>query len=103
MLHKAGERVDYVVTHLEMTARPGYPRPHAPAGAPAALIPADGPPVGLPLERRSVSLRREKVTPVMFRLNIPCLYIGSLTSTATVLRKIRKQPRHSASIGATTE
>jgi GNAT superfamily N-acetyltransferase len=45
MLHKAGERVDYVVTHLEMTARPGYPRPHAPAGAPAALISADGPPV----------------------------------------------------------
>lgn len=45
MRHKAGERVDYVVTYLEMEARPAYPRPHLPAGAPSALIAAERPPL----------------------------------------------------------
>lgn len=45
MLHKAGERVDYVVTYLEMDGRPAYPRPHVPAGAPAALVAAEAAPL----------------------------------------------------------
>lgn len=44
MMHRAGERVDYVVTFLEMDARPGYPRPHMPTGQVAALIAAEAPP-----------------------------------------------------------
>lgn len=39
-----GEEIEYVVTWLEMTARPAGPRLPAPAGAPLALIGADGPP-----------------------------------------------------------
>lgn len=45
MRHKAGERVEYVVTYLEMEARPGYPRPHVPSGAASALISSDRPPL----------------------------------------------------------
>jgi GNAT superfamily N-acetyltransferase len=44
MKHRAGERVDYVVTYLEMEARPGSPRPHLPTGPVSALIGADHPP-----------------------------------------------------------
>jgi GNAT superfamily N-acetyltransferase len=44
MRHRAGERVDYVVTYLAMDARPGYPRPHLPPGPVAALIGAERPP-----------------------------------------------------------
>lgn len=44
MNHKAGDRIDYVVTHLEMTGRPGYPRPHMPGGATSALIASEKPP-----------------------------------------------------------
>jgi GNAT superfamily N-acetyltransferase len=45
MMHRAGERVDYTVTFLEMTARPSYPRPHMPLGPMSALIAAESPPV----------------------------------------------------------
>ena len=45
MLHRAGETVDYVVTYLEMDARPAFPRPHLPGGQAAALIAAEAPPV----------------------------------------------------------
>ncbi len=45
MMHRAGERVDIVVTHLEMHVRPGYPRPHMPTGPASALIAAETPPV----------------------------------------------------------
>jgi len=45
MNQKAGERVDYVVTFLEMDLRPSYPRPHLPAGPASALIAAEAPPV----------------------------------------------------------
>ncbi len=45
MMHRAGERVEYVVTYLEMTARPAYPRPHMPTGPASALIAAEAPPV----------------------------------------------------------
>jgi GNAT superfamily N-acetyltransferase len=45
MRGQAGENVEVVVTHLEMDARPGYPRPHLPAGPVAALIAAERPPV----------------------------------------------------------
>lgn len=44
MMHRAGERIDYVVTFLEMDRRPSYPRPHLPAGPAAALIAAESPP-----------------------------------------------------------
>ena len=44
MKHRAGERVEYVVTYLEMDGRPAYPRPHLPPGPPAALIAAEDPP-----------------------------------------------------------
>ena len=40
MKHRTGERVDYVVTYLEMTERPTFPHPHLPAGPAAALIAA---------------------------------------------------------------
>lgn len=45
MLHRAGETVEYVVTYLEMVARPAFPRPHLPGGQAAALIAAEAPPV----------------------------------------------------------
>jgi GNAT superfamily N-acetyltransferase len=45
MIHRAGERVEYVVTHLEMDARPAYPRPHLPPGPVSALVAAEAPPV----------------------------------------------------------
>lgn len=45
MIHTAGEEVDVAVTHLEMTARPGWPRPHMPAGPPSALIGAERAPL----------------------------------------------------------
>lgn len=45
MTHKAGDRIEYVVTHLEMDARPHYPRPHMPQGPVSALIAAEAPPV----------------------------------------------------------
>ncbi len=44
MIHRAGDEIDYVVTYLEMDARPSYPRPHLPAGAVSALIGAEAPP-----------------------------------------------------------
>ncbi|MCF6272640.1 MAG: GNAT family N-acetyltransferase [Rhodobacteraceae bacterium] len=37
--------VEYTVTYLEMTARPGYPRPHQPLGHTAALLHAEKPPL----------------------------------------------------------
>ncbi len=43
--HRAGETVDYTVTFLEMTARPGYGWPPAPAGMTGALLKAEQPPV----------------------------------------------------------
>jgi GNAT superfamily N-acetyltransferase len=45
MKHRAGDRVEVAVTYLEMTARPGYPRPHLPTGPVSALIGAERPPV----------------------------------------------------------
>ncbi len=45
MRHRAGDEVEVAVTYLEMVARPGFPRPHLPAGPVAALIGADRPPV----------------------------------------------------------
>ena len=45
MKHRAGERVEFVVTYLAMEARPGYPRPHLPTGPASALIGAERPPV----------------------------------------------------------
>lgn len=45
MRHAAGERVTVTVTYLQMDARPAYPRPHVPAGAPTALIAAERPPL----------------------------------------------------------
>ena len=44
MKHRAGDRVEVVVTYLAMTARPGYPRPHLPTGPVSALIGAERPP-----------------------------------------------------------
>lgn len=44
MRHRSGERVDYTVTYLEMTARPAHPRPHMPTGPLAMLVAADKPP-----------------------------------------------------------
>jgi GNAT superfamily N-acetyltransferase len=43
-MKRAGETIDYVVTYLEMDARPAYPRPHLPPGPVSALIAADAPP-----------------------------------------------------------
>lgn len=45
MIHRAGERVDYVVTFLAMDRRPGFPRPSMPLGPASALIAAETPPV----------------------------------------------------------
>lgn len=45
MIHLAGERVEYVVTFLEMDRRPAYPRPPMPLGPSAALLAAENPPV----------------------------------------------------------
>jgi len=42
--YKAGEEIEYVVTHLEMTERPAYPYPPMPIGAPTVLMAADTPP-----------------------------------------------------------
>jgi GNAT superfamily N-acetyltransferase len=44
MKHRAGDRVEVAITYLEMTARPGYPRPHLPPGPVSALIGAERPP-----------------------------------------------------------
>lgn len=44
-MSRAGEPVDYVVTFLEMEARPAYPRPHLPTGPTSALIAAEVPPL----------------------------------------------------------
>lgn len=41
---KAGDSIDYVVTFLEMDARPTYARPHLFGKSPSALIHADDPP-----------------------------------------------------------
>lgn len=40
----AGTAVDYTITWLEMTHRPGFARPHQPLGPPAALLKAESPP-----------------------------------------------------------
>jgi GNAT superfamily N-acetyltransferase len=45
MKHRAGERVEFVITYLEMNARPSVPRPHMPAGPASFLIGAERPPV----------------------------------------------------------
>jgi GNAT superfamily N-acetyltransferase len=45
MRHRAGEEIDIVVTHLEMTARPRFPRPPVPRGPISALVAAEQPPV----------------------------------------------------------
>ncbi len=42
---RAGSTVEYVVTWLEMTERPGWPWPAPPAGMEGALLRADDPPV----------------------------------------------------------
>ncbi len=44
MRHRAGDRVEVVVTFLAMEGRPGYPRPHLPLGPASALIAAERPP-----------------------------------------------------------
>jgi GNAT superfamily N-acetyltransferase len=44
MKDAAGGQIEYVVTFLEMEARPAYPRPHLPPGPPSALIAAEKPP-----------------------------------------------------------
>ncbi|MDT8345384.1 MAG: GNAT family N-acetyltransferase [Thermohalobaculum sp.] len=41
---EAGDSIDYVVTYLEMDARPAAPIPHMPVGQPLALIRAEAPP-----------------------------------------------------------
>lgn len=41
---RAGSTVEYVVTWLEMTERPRWDWPHAPAGLDGALLRADAPP-----------------------------------------------------------
>lgn len=42
---RAGSRVDYHVTYLEMAARPDYGWPPRPAGSDGALLKADAPPL----------------------------------------------------------
>ena len=44
-MKRTARQVDYVVTFLEMDARPGFPRPHLPPGPPSVLIAAERPPV----------------------------------------------------------
>lgn len=41
---KAGDKVDYTITYLEMNERPSYPRPHLFGKTPSALIHAEAPP-----------------------------------------------------------
>ena len=43
-LQPAGTEVDYVVTYLQMDARPDWGWPHLPAGSGAALLKAETPP-----------------------------------------------------------
>lgn len=45
MKHQAGERIDTIVTFLEMTARPVHPRPHMPTGPVSMMVAAVRPPV----------------------------------------------------------
>lgn len=45
MMHAAGDEVEVAVTYLEMTGRPGWPRPHLPAGPPSVLVGAERPPL----------------------------------------------------------
>ncbi len=44
-LQKAGTEVTYTVTFLEMREKPGFDWPHLPAGATAALLKSEKPPV----------------------------------------------------------
>jgi GNAT superfamily N-acetyltransferase len=44
-LERAGTRVPYTVTFLEMTERPGFGYPHQPANHPASLLKAVAPPL----------------------------------------------------------
>ncbi|MFO1143179.1 MAG: GNAT family N-acetyltransferase [Amaricoccus sp.] len=44
MRHRAGDRVEVVITFLAMEGRPAYPRPHLPLGPVSALIAAERPP-----------------------------------------------------------
>jgi GNAT superfamily N-acetyltransferase len=44
-LQKAGTKVAYTITYLEMEQRPSYDWPHLPAGSTAALLKAEKPPV----------------------------------------------------------
>ncbi|MDA8584776.1 GNAT family N-acetyltransferase [Rhodobacteraceae bacterium] len=44
-LQKAGTKVDYTVTYLEMNACPSFDWPHLPLGSTAALLRAENPPV----------------------------------------------------------
>jgi GNAT superfamily N-acetyltransferase len=44
MRHRAGDEIEVVVTHLEMSARPRYPRPAVPLGPVSALVAAEVPP-----------------------------------------------------------
>ena len=44
-LQKAGTRVAYTITYLEMDARPDYAYPHLPVASTAALLKAEDPPV----------------------------------------------------------
>lgn len=43
-IQKAGTRIDYTVTFLEMTSRPGFGWPPQVSGPPASLLAADTPP-----------------------------------------------------------
>ena len=45
MIHPAGSSIDYTVTWLEMSARPGFDWPSAPAHLQGALLRAEDPPV----------------------------------------------------------
>lgn len=44
-IQKAGTRLDYTITYLEMAQRPSFGWPRLPPGATAALLRAEGPPV----------------------------------------------------------
>ena len=44
-IQEAGTEVAYTVTWLEMTERPSWDWPHAPAGPPASLLRAEDPPI----------------------------------------------------------
>jgi GNAT superfamily N-acetyltransferase len=44
MEQRAGDEIEIVVTHLEMTTRPRFPRPPVPRGPVSALVAADRPP-----------------------------------------------------------